>query len=130
MKLFAYRWGNGDASIVYARDPLDALNRLDEFGNVGNTRMRPEGGYQIDELAPLELGRLVELNFFMVDFKLNDDGQLNLQQLGEEFGEELYDWAYPDIQGVWSEMDEEHPEFEKRLSEAVENERRRLEGGA
>jgi hypothetical protein len=130
MKLFAYRWENGDASIVYARDALDALNRLEEFGSVGSSRMRPEGGYQVDEVGSLELGRLVELKSLILDFKLDNDGQLELQELGEEIGKELYDWAYPHIQGVWSEMDEEHPEFWKRLTEAVEIERRRLEGGA
>src|SRR5580704_11060874 len=61
---FMCRWPNGDLSFVSARNKEDAIVMLDEWDNA--------------ELA--ELSRVPD---FMVDFRLNDDGELELQDLGE-----------------------------------------------
>src|SRR5579872_629921 len=98
MNLWAFRWGNGDVSLVMAEDPLDALARLDEIGDVGFYRDREDGiGVEIDESKPLELRRLKLLDSCLLNFRLRDDGELDAQSMGSEFREELYAWAYPEL---------------------------------
>jgi hypothetical protein len=41
MKLFACTWPNGEISFVLARDPADAVDRLDEFGTAEEKWLYP-----------------------------------------------------------------------------------------
>ena len=58
------RWPNGDLSFVCARTKEDAIVMLDEWDNA-------------------ELAELRQIRDFMVDFRLTDDGELELQAFGE-----------------------------------------------
>ena len=70
------RWPNGDLSFVYARTKEDAIVMLDEWDNA--------------ELAELRRAR-----DFMVDFRLTDDGELELQAFGECCLDDIWNRAYP-----------------------------------
>ena len=60
MPMFMCRWPNGDLSFVSARNREDAIIKLDEWDNA-------------------EVAELRQIHTFMVDFKLTDDGDLELQ---------------------------------------------------
>ena len=60
MPMFMCRWPNGDLSFVSARTKQDAIVMLDEWDNA-------------------ELAELRRVPDFMVDFRLNDDGELEFQ---------------------------------------------------
>ena len=67
MRLFVCRWPNGDFSIVSAQDREDAVIQLDEWGNAEQARLWP-------------------METCMIDFRLNDSGEIELNDPG--FGEE------------------------------------------
>ena len=58
------RWPNGDLSFVSARNKEDAIVMLDEWDNADLAELRP-------------------IRNFMVDFRLTDRGELELQEFGE-----------------------------------------------
>jgi hypothetical protein len=70
------RWPNGDLSFVSARSKEDAIIMLDEWGNA-------------------ELAELKQIQDFMVDFRLTDDGELDFHALGERVLDEIWERAYP-----------------------------------
>jgi len=70
------RWPNGDLSFVCARNKEDAIIMLDEWDNA-------------------ELAELRQIQNFMVDFRLTDDGELELQAFGERSLDDIWDRAYP-----------------------------------
>ena len=70
------RWPNGDLSFVYARTKEDAIVMLDEWDNA-------------------ELGELRQIPNFMVDFRLTDDGELELQAFGDGCLDDIWNRAYP-----------------------------------
>ena len=80
MPIFLCRWPNGDVSIVSARNKDDAIVALDEFDNADH-------GY-ISELKEQ----------FLVDFRLNDDGQLELNEFGESTLNEIMEEAFPELE--------------------------------
>jgi hypothetical protein len=68
MGLYLCRWENGDFSVIQANNKDDALEMLDEVANA--------------EGLPL-----YSIKDFMVHFRLTDEGMIELEDFGEEFGE-------------------------------------------
>lgn len=72
------------------------------------------------------------LETFMVDFRLDDSGQLELNSFGEETADFIRTHCYPELDAVLTSValasaDEEHSVAQKRVvREAVERERTRL----
>ena len=104
MKLFLCRWQHGDLSIVAARDADEALLILVEFGDATDAE-------------------LFETNNLLIDFKLNDDGDLELQQFGEDLDTLIWQKAYPIIFQATINND---PAVEIDFAKAVEAEQVRL----
>ena len=91
------RWPNGDCSAVSARDEQDAILKLDEVSNA--------------EGCPL-----VQLREFQIHFHLTDDGELELENFGEETEAAIWKFCYPLLEEATSEQ----------RREAVLQERRRV----
>ncbi len=70
------RWPNGDLSFVSARNKEDAIVMLDEWDNA-------------------DLAELKAIRNFMVDFRLTDRGELELQEFGEGVLDDILERAYP-----------------------------------
>lgn len=103
MPIFLCRWPNGDVSIVSARNKDDAIEVLDEFDNADYA--------YISELKEQ----------FLVNFRLNDDDQLELNEFGESTLNEIMETAFPKLEKTRSE----DPAV---IRQAVELERTRLWG--
>src|SRR5205809_1052564 len=70
------RWMNGDLSFVSARTKEDAIGMLDEWDNA-------------------EGAEISQIRDFMVDFRLNDEGDLELVKSGERCRDAILEKAYP-----------------------------------
>jgi hypothetical protein len=81
--LYLCRWPNGEFSLVKADDRKDAVIQLDQW-------------------AGAEPAWLVPLETCMVDFRLNDRGEIQLGEFGEETGEFIWEKCYPDLDEVLS----------------------------
>jgi hypothetical protein len=116
-RTYLCRWPNGEFSIVTAGTREDAVAKLDEW-------------------AGAEASELIELESFMAHFRLNDDGKIELAELGEDI--ELRVWAqcYPELNrllssdGFQNHEDEElTPAARELLRAAVSRERDRMTEG-
>lgn len=112
--LYLCRWPNGEFSLVKADDRKDAVVQLDQW-------------------AGAEPAWLVPLETCMVDFRLNDCGEIELGEFGEETGELIWEKCYPDLDQVLSSEDVLRHRSGKRnraaankIRRAVEHERKRL----
>ena len=112
--LYLCRWPNGEFSLVKADDRKDAVVQLDEW-------------------AGAEPAWLVPLETCMVDFRLNDRGEIELDEFGEETGEFIWHKCYPELDQVLSSEDVLKRRSGKlnraaatRILRAVEHERKRL----
>ena len=76
MPLYLCRWPNGDASVVMARNKTAAIIQLDEFDNA-------------------EYAEISRLNEFLVDFRLDDEGRLELAGIGEGAENAIMKTAFP-----------------------------------
>ncbi len=103
MKVFICRWQNGNLSIVGARDPEDAISILDELGDATDAE-------------------LFETKNLLIDFELDDNGHLELQQFGEELDGLILEKAYPLLLQARMNNDDDETDF----PEAAEAERERL----
>jgi hypothetical protein len=106
------RWPNGEFSLVAANSRREAMVELDEW-DAAHPR----------QLFPLES--------CMVDFRLNDQGKIELKQFGEETEESIWEICYPDLQAVPAnvmrqEGGEHTPECRESIRKAVQHERARL----
>ena len=79
MAVYLCRWPNGEFSIVSARTKDDAIELLDEWGNA-------------------ELASLTRMIDCMFDFRLSDDGQIELGGIGEATEEYIMETCYPELQ--------------------------------
>ena len=114
MPVFMCRWPNGDLSFVSARNREDAIIALDELDNA-------------------ELAELRQVRDFMVDFRLADSGELELQGFGEGCQGEIWDRAYPVLaqaiaDAPKTDAGEPTSAGKKRIREAVHAEKERLVG--
>jgi hypothetical protein len=112
--LYLCRWQNGEFSLVKADD-------------------RKEAVLQLDEWAGAEPAWLVPMETCMVDFRLNDRGEIELNEFGEETAEFIWDTCYPELDQVLSSEDAlKHPNDKRsqkaagKIRKAVEHERKRL----
>jgi len=108
------RWPNGEFSLIKADDRKDAVVQLDEW-------------------AGAEPAWLVPLETCMVDFHLNDRGEIELGEFGEETGEFIWEKCYPELQQVLSSEDvlkhrngKRNREAANKIRRAVAHERNRL----
>ena len=105
------RWPNGDVSFVSARTKADAVVMVDELDNA-------------------ELAEVRQIRDFMVDFRLNDTGDLQLEAFGEECLETIWQHAYPILarareDAPVDEAGEPTAEGEAMIRLAVQQERNR-----
>ncbi len=112
--IFMCRWPNGDLSFVSARNKEDAVIMLDEWDNA-------------------ELAELRQIQNFMVDFRLTDDGELELQGFGERFLDDIWDRAYPvlsqtRLNAPTNSAGELTPPGKEMIRKAVQAEKQRLIG--
>ena len=112
MPLYLCRWPNGDVSIVMARNKTDAIIQLDEFDNA-------------------EYAEISRLNEFLVDFRLDNEGHLELAGLGEATENTIMQTAFPELEAALTSdellaLKPESPQYRKKVREAVEWERKRL----
>ncbi len=113
MAIYLCRWPNGEFSIVNARTKDDAIELLDEWGNA-------------------EQAILTRLTDCMLDFRLADDGQIELANIGERTEECIMRACYPKLSDALgtAELDEGDEDFSEKgreqVREAVELERTRL----
>jgi hypothetical protein len=111
MANYLCRWPNGDFSIVNAKSKSDAIEMLDEWGNA--------------EFAVISL-----MTDCMFDFRLRDDGQIELVDIGESTHDHILETCYPNLSNAlaraeWDEAELDCPE-NQQIREAVEVERTRL----
>ena len=113
MAVYMCRWENGDVSFVSASSKKDACFFLDEFGDA--------------ELEDVHLAK-----DFMVSFRLTDDGEVELAEIGENTDDLFREKIYPVLDRVQMEecggRDEPTAKGKRRIREAVQQERTRLAG--
>jgi len=114
MPVFLCRWPNGDISIVAARNKNDAISELDEFDNADHAQ-------------------IYQLNDFLVDFRLGDEGDLELNQFGEGTYDQIMRKAFPELEKTilsdqLDSLKERSKEHKAAIRSAVELERKRLWG--
>ena len=115
MAIFLCRWPNGEFSIVSATTKADAIELLDEWGNA-------------------EQALLSRMPDCMFDFRLLDDGHIELVNIGESTHELIMEACYPELDKAFAsaEWDETGPGFgysekgHEQIRKAVELERTRL----
>jgi len=112
--LYLCRWPNGEFSLIKAEDRKDAVVQLDEW-------------------AGTEPAWLVPLETCMVDFHLNDRGEIELGEFAEETGEFIWEKCYPELEQVLSSEDvvkhrsgKHYRETANKIRRAVVHERNRL----
>jgi len=114
MSVFLCRWPNGDLSIVAAKNKEEAIIGLDEFGNADHAD-------------------IFHIGDFAVDFKLNDQGKLELSEFGEATHEGIMEKGYPLLWKTLTSdelisLKEDSEQYRKQVGIAVEMERKRLIG--
>ena len=113
MAIYLCRWPNGEFSIVNAKTKGDAIEMLDEWGNA-------------------EQAFLSRMADCMFDFRLGDDGQIELANIGESTQDCIMETCYPKLDRAlataeWDEAGLDYSEKgQKQIREAVESERTRL----
>jgi hypothetical protein len=111
MATYLCRWPNGDFSVVSARTKGDAIVMLDEWGNA-------------------EQATITRMTDCMFDFRLNDDGRVELADIGEAAEEFIMETCYPELQKALGAAESESAEnplkYQEQIREAVERERNRL----
>jgi hypothetical protein len=113
--LYLCRWPNGEFSVVKAESKRDAVIQLDEWAGAHSSW-------------------LVSLDAFMVDFRLDDLGQIEFNTFGEETTEFIREHCYPELEAVLSSdavtsaPGEYSAADREKIKQAVERERTRLWG--
>ncbi len=108
------RWPNGEFSVVKADTKRQAILELDEW-------------------AGAEPAWLVPMETCMIDFRLNDQAEIELVEFGEETADFIWKSCYPELDELLSSDDVLRPQSGKRSSKlarrirrAVHHERTRL----
>jgi len=78
MAIYLCRWPNGEFSIVNAKTKGDAIEMLDEWGNA-------------------EQASLTRMTHCMFDFRLGDDGEIELADIGESTRAHIMETCYPEL---------------------------------
>jgi hypothetical protein len=112
MANYLCRWPNGDFSIVNAKNKSDAIEMLDEWGNAEQAILSP-------------------LTDCLFDFRLCDDGRIELEDIGESTYERILKVCYPELNNAfataaWDAHGQDYSdEGRNQIREAVEVERKR-----
>jgi hypothetical protein len=112
MAIYLCRWPNGDCSIVSARTKNDAIELLDEWGNA-------------------EQAALTRMADCMFDFRVDDNGNIELADIGEVTYDHIMRTCYPELEKILStaEWDDAGQGYSQKgqaqIREAVELERTR-----
>jgi hypothetical protein len=115
MAIYLCRWPNGEISIVNAKTKAEAIELLDEWGNA-------------------EQASLTRITDCMFDFKLTDDGEIELAQIGESTRDCIMEIGYPELDKALTTagLDDTEEGYtakgQQQIREAVELERTRLRG--
>jgi hypothetical protein len=112
--VYVCRWPNGEFSVVTASTKREAIIALDEGGGAHPSQVYP-------------------LDSFMADFRLTDEGEIVLNEFGEETTDIVWDLCYPKLRRLLTRPD--FPESRgnrdanerKRILRAVDHERNRLD---
>ena len=113
MAIYLCRWPNGEFSVVSAKSKSDAIELLDEWGNA-------------------EQASLTRMSDCMFDFRLDDEGQIELADIGEATHDHLMRTCYPELEKAletaeWDDTGVAYSADSRvRIREAVESERKRL----
>jgi hypothetical protein len=112
--LYLCRWPNGDFSLVKADSRKYAVVQLDEWA-----------GAEPEWLIPVET--------CMIDFRLNDRGEIELAEFGDRTDAFIWNTCYPALNEVLSSEElsdqlsgQDKGEAVDRINRAVEQERKRL----
>ena len=109
--MYLCRWPNGEFSVVSARTKGDAIVMLDEWGNA-------------------EQASLTRMADCMFDFRLGDEGRIELTDIGDATEEFIMDNCYPELQEALSIAESDDPEntlkYQEQIHAAVQRERTRL----
>jgi hypothetical protein len=110
--VYLCRWPNGDFSFVTANTRREALVQLDEWAGAHPSQLFP-------------------VDSCMVDFRLNDLGEIELGQFGEETEYFIWETCYPDLREVLLNVGPEDggectAEAKESIRDAVQHERDRL----
>jgi len=112
--LYLCRWPNGDSSLVKADSRREAIIELDEWAGA-----EPAWHVPMDEC--------------MIDFRLNDQAEIELSEFGEETTDFIWERCYPALRAVLSSDDavgsgvgERTASAAEMIKTAVEHERKRL----
>lgn len=104
MPLYLCRWENCDFSIVHAKSKDHALEMLDEIDNAEGLPLYP-------------------ITDFMAHFRLTNQGRVELEGFGEEFGDHVREQVHPFLGGLDVSPDDPSPEDQERIEAAVQQER-------
>ena len=113
MAIYLCRWPNGDFSLVNAKSKSEAIEMLDEWGNA-------------------EQAFLSRMTDCMFDFRLDDEGQIELANIGGSTHDCIMETGYPHLDKVFAtaEFDEAGLDYSEKgreqIREAVKLERTRL----
>ena len=113
MPIYLCRWPNGEFSIVNAKTKDDAIELLDEWGNA-------------------EQAFVTRMTDCMFDFRLDDDGKIELANIAESTEDRIMKTCYPELNKVLATVEWDHTglayskQGRQRVREAVEAERTRL----
>jgi hypothetical protein len=85
---------------------------------------------ELDEWDVAHPSQLFPLESCMVDFRLNDLGEIGLKQFGEETEDLIWETSYPELHALLSQMARDGSEYTAEVKEsirqAVRHERTRL----
>jgi len=97
MAIYLCRWPNGYFSIVAAKTKADAIELLDEWGNA-------------------EQASLSRITDCMFDFRLNDDGRIELADVGEYTHDGIMETCYPELNTVFetAECDDSGQDYSEK----------------
>ena len=113
MAIYLCRWPNGEFSIVNAKTKSDAIELLDEWGNAEQAFLR----------------RMTDCMF---DFRLDDDGHIELADIGESTRDCIMETSYPELNKAFATADWDETGLgpsakgREQIQEAVKLERGRL----
>ena len=111
--MFICRWPNGDLSFVHALSKEEAIIARDEWDNA-------------------ELAEITRVSDFMVDFRLNGEGDLELQAIGEALQDHIWEKALPVLAeargSALADGDEPTNAGKEVIRKAVQKEKQRLAG--
>jgi hypothetical protein len=113
MATYLCRWPNGEFSIVTAKTKADAIELLDEFGNAEQALLSP-------------------MPDCMFDFRLRDDGQIELADIGESTYDSIMEACYPELDKAFTSAEGDgtglgySDKGQEKIRQAIELERTRL----